>query len=54
MAHTRLIGRTEGIDKTIDDNEIDVIIAPADSPLSDIASAAGKFPIPETRLWRER
>ncbi|KAG0648046.1 amidase [Hyphodiscus hymeniophilus] len=37
------IGRTKGIDKTLEKFELDVIIGPADSQLTKIAAAAGRI-----------
>lgn len=37
------IGRTKGIDKTLESFELDVIIGPADSQLAKIAAAAGEI-----------
>lgn len=38
----RKIGRDEGIDKALADYKIDVILGPADSPITKMASASGK------------
>jgi hypothetical protein len=36
---------TEGLGKAIDDNELDVRIAPTDSPISTVAALAGMFQV---------
>jgi hypothetical protein len=41
LSHARLIGRTKGIDHTLQRYNIDVITAPADSPYNLLVSAAG-------------
>jgi amidase len=38
----REIGRTKGINKTLQDYDIDVIIGPAESGLTQLSSAAGR------------
>jgi hypothetical protein len=42
LAETRSVGREQGIDKTLKDFDIDVIIGPADSSVNLIIAAAGK------------
>ncbi|MCJ1378434.1 hypothetical protein MMC17_001532 [Xylographa soralifera] len=44
LAHARKIGRTEGIDKILKEYNLDVIIGPAESSMTDMASASG-YPI---------
>ncbi|KAL9114672.1 MAG: hypothetical protein Q9227_001350 [Pyrenula ochraceoflavens] len=44
IAHCRQVARDLGIDKTLRDNDIDVIIGPADSSLTVLVAAAG-YPI---------
>ena len=41
LAHARRIGRDEGIDKILEEYDIDVIIGPADSKMPTIAAASG-------------
>lgn len=41
LDHARRVGRDLGIDKTLNEYDIDVIIAPADSPVNLLVSAAG-------------
>jgi amidase len=43
LSHSRKSGRELGIDKTLKDNEVDVILGPADGPLFYIAAFAGSF-----------
>lgn len=43
LQHARTISRELGIDKTLKDYEIDVIIAPGDSAFNLLVSSAGKF-----------
>lgn len=42
MANLRDLGRTRGIDHTLAEYDIDVIIGPAESYLVDFAAASGK------------
>jgi amidase len=42
LTFARRAGRDQGIDKTLKDNDIDVIIGPGGSTLSYIAAAAGQ------------
>lgn len=44
VADVRNIGKTEGLDKSFQQYDIDVIIGPAESPLTTFAAAAG-YPI---------
>jgi len=44
MAHIRDVARTRGIDHTLSSNNIDVIIAPADSDIDEIISGSG-YPV---------
>ncbi|KAM0335643.1 hypothetical protein ACHAQA_000692 [Verticillium albo-atrum] len=44
LAHARKVGRDDGIDKILREYNIDVIIGPAESPMSSIAAASG-YPI---------
>ncbi|KAK0757115.1 LOW QUALITY PROTEIN: hypothetical protein N5P37_010644 [Trichoderma harzianum] len=41
LRHARKVGRDIGIDKTLKDYDVDLIIAPADSPVNLLVSAAG-------------
>ncbi|KAF3067517.1 putative amidase [Trichoderma lentiforme] len=41
LAHARKVGRDIGIDKTLKEYDVDLIIAPADSPVNLLVSAAG-------------
>ncbi|KAL6817485.1 amidase signature domain-containing protein [Trichoderma camerunense] len=41
LSHARKVGRDIGIDKTLKDYNVDLIIAPADSPVNLLVSAAG-------------
>lgn len=41
MKHFRRVGRTDGIDHTLESNDIDVILCPADSDIDEVVSAAG-------------
>ena len=41
--HAKMIGGEKGIDKTLADYNIDVILAPADSLVITLASASGKY-----------
>lgn len=47
LAHARSISRDKGIDMTLMKYDIDVLIAPADSPFNLLVSAAGKFSSPD-------
>lgn len=42
LNHAREIGRTRGIDRILKEYDIDVIIGPAESSMTDIASASGE------------
>lgn len=42
LAHLRRVSREEGIDLALQNNDIDVIIGPADSELASIAAASGQ------------
>lgn len=42
LAHARHVSRVQGIDKTLKDYDLDIIICPADSEFNVIVSAAGK------------
>ena len=42
LNHARDIGRTRGIDRILKEYDIDVIIGPAESSMTDIASASGQ------------
>ncbi|UKZ74714.1 hypothetical protein TrVFT333_002384 [Trichoderma virens FT-333] len=44
LRHARKVGRDIGIDKTLKDYDIDLVIAPADSPVNLLVSAAGMVP----------
>ncbi|KAI1123357.1 amidase signature domain-containing protein [Nemania abortiva] len=44
LEHLRLVARDQGIDCALQNNDVDVIIGPADSELASIAAAAG-YPI---------
>ncbi|KAH0557049.1 hypothetical protein GP486_005161 [Trichoglossum hirsutum] len=44
LAQVRHLGRTRGIDETLTKYDIDVIIGPADSSVSSLASASGQEP----------
>ena len=41
LAHARDVGRTKGIDKILKEYNLDVVIGPAESSMTDIASASG-------------
>ncbi|EHK23114.1 uncharacterized protein TRIVIDRAFT_191664 [Trichoderma virens Gv29-8] len=41
LRHARKVGRDIGIDKTLKDYDVDLVIAPADSPVNLLVSAAG-------------
>ncbi|KAH0523116.1 hypothetical protein TsFJ059_008166 [Trichoderma semiorbis] len=41
LAHARKVGRDIGIDKTLKEYDVDLVIAPADSPVNLLVSAAG-------------
>lgn len=42
LKHTRKVGRDLCIDKTLKDHDVDLVIAPADSPVNLLVSAAGR------------
>ena len=42
LNHARDVGRTRGIDRIMKEYDIDVIIGPAESSMTDIASASGE------------
>ena len=42
LNHARDVGRTRGIDRILKEYDIDVIIGPAESAMTDIASASGE------------
>lgn len=43
LYHAREISRTNGIDKILKDYNLDVIIGPAESSMTDLASASGSW-----------
>lgn len=44
LRHARKVGRDIGIDKTLKEYDVDLVIAPADSPVNLLVSAAGMVP----------
>lgn len=46
LRHARKVGRDIGIDKTLKEYDVDLVIAPADSPVNLLVSAAGMVPRP--------
>ncbi|QYT03682.1 Amidase domain-containing protein [Trichoderma simmonsii] len=44
LKHARKVGRDIGIDKTLKEYDVDLVIAPADSPVNLLVSAAGMVP----------
>lgn len=49
LNHARIVSRAHGIDKTLKDFSVDVIIAPADSAFNLLVSAAGMVMQKETQ-----
>lgn len=43
LKYARDVGRTRGIDKILKEYEIDVIIGPAESSMTDLAAASGSY-----------
>jgi len=43
LNHARDVSRTKGIDKMLKDYDIDVIIGPAESAMTDLAAASGQW-----------
>ena len=41
--HTRKIGRDEGLDKAFGEHDLDVVLAPMDSPVCSLSMASGSF-----------
>lgn len=41
LQYARQVSRTKGIDKILEDYNLDVIIGPAESSMTDLASASG-------------
>ncbi|KAK4151888.1 amidase signature domain-containing protein [Chaetomidium leptoderma] len=51
--HMRKIGRDEGLDKAFDEHNLDIVIAPMDSPICSLSMASG-YPIANVPLGRYR
>ncbi|KAL8895141.1 MAG: hypothetical protein Q9207_008288 [Kuettlingeria erythrocarpa] len=45
LQHARRVSRTKGIDKILKDYNLDVIIRPAESSMTDLASASGEWKV---------
>lgn len=52
MTKIRDVGRTRGIDHTLKEYDIEVIIGPAESALTAFAAASGNYILPSTMINR--
>jgi amidase len=51
MSHVRKIAKEEGFDRVMDENHVDIIIAPMDSPICSLSAASG-YPLANVPLGR--